>query len=208
LELIFKYFPSLKDSQKELFAALEPLYLNWNAKINVISRKDMEFFIEHHVLHSLGIAKFIKFNPNTKIIDIGTGGGFPGIPLAIMFPETEFTLIDSIGKKIKVVNSIIEYLDIKNVKTFQVRSESFKGKYDFIVSRAFGLLPEFVKLTRHLISDKQQNAISNGILYLKGGDLTHEIMPFKKMTSVVELKTYFKEPYFIGKKLIHISLIK
>ena len=188
MEQVFKYFKDLTDSQKTLFESLTGLYTDWNAKINVISRKDMEFFVEHHVLHSLAIAKFIKFTPETKIIDVGTGGGFPGIPLAILFPEVEFTLIDSIGKKIKVVNAVIESLELKNVKAMQSRSESLKGKYDFIVSRAVAPIPDFVKQTRHLINAKQQNAISNGILYLKGGDLHHEIMPFKKMASIMELK--------------------
>jgi len=206
MEQIFKYFPKLSDSQKLLFAALPDLYSEWNAKINLISRQDMENFVEHHVLHSLGIAMFTKFTDGTKIIDVGTGGGFPGIPLAIMFPDVEFTLIDSIGKKIRVVNDVIESLDIKNVKTEHTRSESLNGKYDFIVSRAVTALPDFIKQTRHLISQKQQNPVSNGILYLKGGDFTHEILPFKKMTSVIELKSYFKESYFLNKKLIHISL--
>jgi len=206
MEQIFKYFPNLTETQKRLFAALPDLYTEWNAKINVISRKDMEFFTEHHVLHSLGIAKYTKFTAGTKIIDVGTGGGFPGIPLAIIFPEVEFTLIDSIGKKIRVVNEVIENLDIKNVKTEHARSEAIIKKYDFIVSRAVTALPAFLWQTRHLINQKQQNPISNGILYLKGGDFTHEIMPFKKMTSVVELKSYFIEPYFSNKKLIHISL--
>ena len=206
MEQVFKYFPNLSESQKTLFTALTDLYTDWNAKINVISRKDMEFFVEHHVLHSLGIAKFTNFTTGTKIIDVGTGGGFPGIPLAIMFPEVEFTLIDSIGKKIKVVNSVVETLNLQNVKAEQTRSESYKGKYDFIVSRAVTALPDFIKQTRHLISQKQQNPVSNGVLYLKGGDLTHEIIPFKKMTSIVELKSYFIEPYFKDKKIIHISL--
>jgi len=206
MEQIFKYFPKLSDAQKLLFAALPDLYSEWNAKINLISRQDMENFVEHHVLHSLGIAMFTKFTDGTKIIDVGTGGGFPGIPLAIMFPDVEFTLIDSIGKKIRVVNDVIESLDIKNVKTEHTRSESLNGKYDFIVSRAVTALPDFIKQTRHLISQKQQNPVSNGILYLKGGDFTHEILPFKKMTSVIELKSYFKESYFLNKKLIHISL--
>jgi 16S rRNA (guanine527-N7)-methyltransferase len=205
MEQIFKYFPYLTNFQKEQFLSLTGLYIDWNSKINLISRKDIESFAEHHVLHSLGIAKFIKFSDGTAIIDVGTGGGFPGIPLAIMFPETEFTLIDSIGKKIKVVESVIESLDLKNVKAEQIRSESFNGKFDFIVSRAVASIPDFVKQTRHLISEKQHNAISNGIIYLKGGDLTHEVSQFKKISSIIELNTYFNEPYFSGKKLIHIS---
>jgi len=206
MDTILKYFPNLTDWQKEKYELLTPLYRDWNSKINLISRKDMEFFAEHHLLHSLSIAKFIKFTADSRIIDVGTGGGFPGIPLAIMFPNVHFMLVDSIGKKIKVVNSIIENLELQNVKTLQTRSETHKEKYDFIVSRAVTKLPDFVKQTRHLISTKQQNSISNGILYLKGGDFTHEIMTFKKMTSVIELKTLFKETYFKGKKLVHISL--
>jgi 16S rRNA (guanine527-N7)-methyltransferase len=207
MEQIFKYFPFLTDSQKNRFLSLTDLYIDWNSKINLISRKDIDFFAEHHVLHSLGIGKFIKFSAGTAIIDVGTGGGFPGIPLAIMFPESEFTLIDSIGKKIKAVKSIIESLALKNVKAEQIRSESFKGKFDFIVSRAVASIPDFVKQTRHLIHNKQQNSISNGILYLKGGDLSHEISQFKKTAYIIELNTYFNEPYYCGKKLVHITLV-
>jgi 16S rRNA (guanine527-N7)-methyltransferase len=207
MEIIFKYFPFLTNWQKEKFLSLTDLYIDWNLKINLISRKDIVFLAEHHVLHSLAIAKFVNFSTGTAVIDVGTGGGFPGIPLAIMFPETDFTLIDSIGKKIKAVNSIIESLDLKNVKTKKTRSETFKGNFDFIVSRAVSSIPDFVKQTHHLIRKKQQNAISNGILYLKGGDIKNEISQFKKMASIVELNTYFKEPFFAGKKLIHISLV-
>ncbi|MDR2929088.1 MAG: 16S rRNA (guanine(527)-N(7))-methyltransferase RsmG [Cytophagaceae bacterium] len=206
MEIVLKYFAGLTELQKERFDALDALYSDWNSKINVISRKDMENFAEHHVLHSLAIAKFIRFASNSEIIDVGTGGGFPGIPLAIMFPEARFTLIDSIGKKINVVNAVAESLGLDNVQAHQIRSESLKRKYDFVVSRAVASLPEFVKQTRHLISSKPRNAISNGILYLKGGDLTHEILPFKKMSSMVELKSFFKEEYFSTKKLVHLSL--
>ena len=206
MEQILKYFPKLTDYQKQLFLSLTDLYIDWNSKINLISRKDMDFFEEHHLLHSLSIAKFINFSAGTKVIDVGTGGGFPGIPLSVMFPETEFMLIDSIGKKIKAVQSIIETLNLPNVKTQTIRSESFMGEFDFIVSRAVAAIPEFVKQTRHLISKKHQNAISNGIIYLKGGDLSHEIISFKRMTSIIELKTYFEESYFSEKKLIHISI--
>ncbi|WP_026473711.1 16S rRNA (guanine(527)-N(7))-methyltransferase RsmG [Alkaliflexus imshenetskii] len=206
MELILKYFPSLTDIQKERFARLKDIYADWNSRINVISRKDMDAFYEHHVLHSLAIGRFIQFTDGTKIIDIGTGGGFPGIPLAILFPNADFTLIDSIGKKIKVVQAVAEDLGLENVDACQSRSEQFKGKFDFIVSRAVTALPTFVSQSRHLIGIKQANAISNGILYLKGGDITAEIQPFQKTLSVIELATYFKEPFFDTKKLVHLSL--
>lgn len=206
MELILKYFPNLDEIRIRQFSEMEALYLDWNSKINVISRKDMDSFYLHHVLHSLAIARFITFTPNTKIIDIGTGGGFPGIPLAIFFPQVEFTLLDSIGKKIKVVSEVAISLGLKNVTAIQSRSEDFKGKFDFVVSRAVTTLPEFVKQTRHLVSVKQQNAITNGILYLKGGDLSAEIAPFKKMVSLTELNNYFEEPFFDTKKLLHLSM--
>lgn len=206
MELILKYFPNLDKLRVRQFSEMESLYLDWNSKINVISRKDMDSFYLHHVLHSLAIARFITFTPNTKIIDIGTGGGFPGIPLAIFFPQVEFTLLDSIGKKIKVVSEVARSLELKNVTAIQSRSEDFKGKFDFVVSRAVTTLPEFVKQTRHLVSVKQQNAITNGILYLKGGDLSAEIAPFKKMVSLTELNNYFEEPFFGTKKLLHLSM--
>ncbi len=204
MELILKYFKNLTDLQKNQFEQLQNIYSEWNSQINVISRKDMEHFYERHVLHSLGIANFINFSPNTKIIDVGTGGGFPGIPLAIMFPEVDFTLIDSIGKKIKVVNAVIEHLDLKNTEALQIRAEEFKGKYDFIVSRAVTTLPGFYSQTKHLLSTKQNNAITNGILYLKGGDLTEELQPFKKQVIVSELSEVFEEPFFQTKKIVHL----
>lgn len=204
MELILKYFKNLTDLQKNQFEQLQNIYSEWNSQINVISRKDMEHFYERHVLHSLGIANFINFSPNTKIIDVGTGGGFPGIPLAIMFPEVGFTLIDSIGKKTKVVNAVIEHLDLKNTEALQIRAEEFKGKYDFIVSRAVTTLPGFYSQTKHLLSTKQNNAITNGILYLKGGDLTEELQPFKKQVIVSELSEVFEEPFFQTKKIVHL----
>lgn len=204
MELILKYFKNLTDLQKNQFEQLQNIYSEWNSQINVISRKDMEHFYERHVLHSLGIANFINFSPNTKIIDVGTGGGFPGIPLAIMFPEVDFTLIDSIGKKIKVVNAVIEHLDLKNTEALQIRAEEFKGKYDFIVSRAVTTLPGFYSQTKHLLSTKQNNAITNGILYLKGGDLTEELQPFKNQIIVSELSEVFEEPFFQTKKIVHL----
>ena len=206
MNVVFKYFPKLTEHQKQQFLELIPLYNEWNSQINVISRKDMENFTEHHVLHSLAIAMFTNFANGSKIIDVGTGGGFPGIPLAIFFPDVQFTLIDSIGKKIKVVSAVIEALKLENVQAMQKRSDELKGNFDFVISRAVAPLPDFVNQTRHLISKKPQNAISNGILYLKGGDLTHEILPFRRMVSVVGLDSYFKEPFFETKKLVHVSL--
>ncbi|MDG5799113.1 16S rRNA (guanine(527)-N(7))-methyltransferase RsmG [Marinilabiliaceae bacterium ANBcel2] len=206
MELILKYFKNLSTNKVKQIEQLADLYKYWNEKINVISRKDMDNFYERHVLHSLAIAKLISFKPNTKIIDIGTGGGFPGIPLAILFPETEFTLIDSTGKKIKVVKAISEALQLKNVSTIQIRSEEHKGKYDFIVSRAVTNMPNFVKNSQHLIAKKGENSIGNGILYLKGGDLSNEIAPFKNIVSITELNDFFEEPFFSTKALIHIPL--
>lgn len=206
MDIILKNFPNLSPLQKEQFAALKPLYTDWNSKINVISRKDMEHFFVHHVLHSLAIAKYIHFSAGTKIIDVGTGGGFPGIPLAILFPEVKFTLLDSIAKKIKVVNAVKEDIALQNVITTQERSENFKGKFDFIISRAVTNLPDFVKLTRHLVSQKPLNAVPNGILYLKGGNLSAEIEPYKKKVIVTQLSDWFSEDFFETKKLIHLPL--
>ena len=203
--LIRQYFPELSEEQIQLFEKLEKLYPEWNERINVISRKDISELGTRHILHSLGIAKYIKFTPGTKIIDIGTGGGFPGIPLAIFFPECQFHLVDSIGKKIKVVQTIAEELGLKNVTAQQERSEKIKAKYDFVVSRAVTAFPRFVTLTRHLISDKNKNAITNGILYLKGGDFEEEIQPFKNRVSVMPLTDYFSEDFFETKKLIHLT---
>src|SRR5690554_2071778 len=204
MELIFKYFKNLTDLQKNQFEQLQNIYSEWNQQINVISRKDMEHFYERHVLHSLGIANFINFTPHTKIIDVGTGGGFPGIPLAILFPEVSFTLIDSIGKKIKVVNAVIDHLQLKNTGALQTRAEEFKGNYDFIVSRAVTTLPEFYRQTKHLLSSQQRNAVTNGILYLKEGDLTEELQPFKKQIVVADLSETFEEPFFQTKKIVHL----
>ena len=206
MDTLFKYFPNLTPLQKEQFTALKPLYADWNSKINVISRKDMDSFYLHHVLHSLAIAQFIKFVPGTRIIDIGTGGGFPGVPLSIFFPEAKFTLLDSIAKKIKVVNAVAEAIDLKNTNTVLSRSENFKGKFDFIVSRAVTNLPDFVKNTQHLIAKKPENAIPNGILYLKGGDLKQETDPFKNRVFISGISDWFDEPFFETKKLIHLPL--
>lgn len=206
MDIILKYFPGLTPLQKEQFAALKPLYINWNSKINVISRKDMDLFYTHHVLHSLSIAKFIRFTGKTRIIDVGTGGGFPGIPLSILFPESKFTLLDSIAKKIKVVNAIKDEIELGNVNAVQSRSEGFKGQYDFIVSRAVTRLPEFVKLTRHLVSKHPKNAVPNGILALKGGNLNAETVPFRKKVFVTDLSNWFDETFFETKKLVHLPL--
>ena len=204
--IVSKYFPNLNSRQTELLNQLQPLYAEWNAQINVISRKDFPEFYERHVLHSLAIAKFIRFTPGTKILDVGTGGGFPGIPLAIIFPEVQFHLVDSIGKKIKVVNGVIKSLGLKNVTAKQIRAEQLTEKYDFVVSRAVTRLPEFVSWIRKNISQKQKNSVPNGILYLKGGDISEEIKPFERNICVQNLSEYFKEDFFETKKLVHLPL--
>jgi 16S rRNA (guanine527-N7)-methyltransferase len=204
--LITKYFPKLSDKQITLFEKLEPLYAEWNAQINVISRKDFTEFYERHVLHSLGIAKLISFTPGTKILDVGTGGGFPGIPLAIMFPEVQFHLVDSIGKKIKVVQGVVNSLGLKNVTAEQIRAEQLTDKYDFVLSRAVTRLPEFVPWVRKNIAKKQINAMPNGIIYLKGGDLQEETKPFKRNIFIKDLSGYFAEEFFKTKKVVHLPL--
>ena len=206
MDIIQKYFPELTEEQIARLKQLQPLYAEWNAQINVISRKDFSEFYERHVLHSLAIAKFIRFKPQTKILDVGTGGGFPGIPLAILFPEVQFHLVDSIGKKIKVVNGVADSLGLKNVVAEQIRAEQLKERYDFIVSRAVTRLPEFVKWIRKNVSRKQKNAILNGIIYLKGGDLTEEIKPFKRNIFIQNLSEYFDEEFFETKKVVHLPL--
>ena len=204
--LISKYFPKLNEKQIYLFEQLEPLYAEWNAQINVISRKDFLEFYEHHVLHSLGIAKLISFTPGTKILDVGTGGGFPGIPLAILFPEVQFHLVDSIGKKIKVVKGVVESLDLKNVTAEQIRAEQLTERYDFVVSRAVTRLPEFVPWVRKNISKKQINAMPNGIIYLKGGDLQEETKSFRRNIFIKNLSDFFEEEFFKTKKVVHLPL--
>jgi 16S rRNA (guanine527-N7)-methyltransferase len=206
MDIITKYFPKLNETQRSKFEQLQPLYADWNAQINVISRKDFPDFYEHHVLHSLAIAKLISFTPGTKILDVGTGGGFPGIPLAIYFPQTEFHLVDSIGKKIKVVNNVIESLGLQNVIAQQIRAEELTDKYDFVVSRAVTRLPEFVPWVRKNIAQKQINAMPNGIIYLKGGDLQEETKPFKKYVFVKNLSDWFEEEFFETKKVVHLPL--
>jgi 16S rRNA (guanine527-N7)-methyltransferase len=206
IDLILKYFPNLTDKQKERFAALPELYADWNSKINVISRKDMDNFVEHHVLHSLAIAKIIQFKTMCDIMDLGTGGGFPGIPLAIMFPDANFYLVDSIGKKIKVVNDIAAQLELTNVKAEQIRAEQVKKDFDFIVSRAVTDLSQFVGWVKGKISDTHYHKLHNGIIYLKGGDLDDEIAPFHKKVRLYNISDFFEEPYFETKKIIYLPM--
>ena len=191
MDTILKYFPHLTDLQKQQFAMLPDLYANWNSQINVISRKDIEHLMERHVLHSLGIANIVTFVKGTEILDVGTGGGFPGIPLAILFPDTEFLLVDSIGKKIKVVNEVSNALELQNVKALQTRAEDINGKFDFVVSRAVTALPEFMKWISGKIKTKNINTINNGVLYLKGGDIERELTPLNNYWKVFELHDYF-----------------
>jgi len=205
MELILKYFPDLTKDQIDKLSQLEQLYLEWNSRINVISRKDMENFYEHHVLHSLGIAKVLQFQPGTQVMDVGTGGGFPGIPLAIMFPETEFLLVDSIGKKIKVVNEVAKTAGILNVNAIHSRAEDVKQKFDFVVSRAVATLPEFMKWISNSIKKESRHNLTNGILYLKGGDLQPELTPLKNKYQVFDLSNYFQEAFFETKKVVHIT---
>jgi len=206
MELISNYFPHLTLDQAEQFELLESLYLEWNSKINVISRKDMEHFYERHVLHSLGIARVQHFVPGSQVMDVGTGGGFPGIPLAILFPETEFLLVDSIGKKIKVVNEVAAAAGIKNVKAIQSRAEDVKQRFDFVVSRAVTTLPDFVKWVASNIKKENRHELKNGILYLKGGDLEAELAPFRNKCRVYNLSDYFMEAFFETKKVVHLGL--
>lgn len=204
MDIILKYFPNLTEEQKRQFAMLDGLYHDWNAKINVISRKDIDNLYEHHVLHSLAIAKTVTFRPGTKILDFGCGGGFPGIPLAIMFPECKFKLIDGTGKKILVCNEVIKALGLTNVIAEQRRGEEEKGLYDFIVSRAVMALPDLAKIVRKNVSKKQQNSIPNGIICLKGGNVQAETHPFKNIVNKTELVTLFKEEWFKEKNLIYL----
>ncbi|MEN8124765.1 MAG: 16S rRNA (guanine(527)-N(7))-methyltransferase RsmG [Bacteroidota bacterium] len=205
MEVLLRYFDNLSDRQVNQFSKLKDLYKNWNANINVISRKDIDELYVRHVLHSLGIAKVQAFKSGSKILDVGTGGGFPGIPLAILFPDSDFYLVDSIGKKIKVVNEIAKELKLKNVRAEQIRAEKVKGEFDFIVSRAVTNMNDFVKWTRKKIAKKQNHEIKNGILYLKGGDLTDELKNFPKAT-IYNLSDYFIEDFFETKKVVHLPL--
>ncbi len=206
VELIYKYFPQLTERQKEQFAALLPLYQDWNAKINVISRKDMDNFYEHHVLHSLAIAKVQPFKTMAEVLDVGTGGGFPGIPLAIMFPDAKFYLVDSIGKKIKVVQDVAQQLQLQNVRAEQIRAEQVQGDFDFVVSRAVTDLSQFRQWVKGKVSDIQYHHLRNGILYLKGGDLDAELAPFKKKVRTWDISDFFTEEYFQTKKVIHLPI--
>lgn len=208
MEHILKYFPNLTDTQKAQFEALGDLYTDWNSKINVISRKDIGNLYEHHVLHSLGIAKIISFRPGTQVMDLGTGGGFPGIPLAILFPEVSFHLIDSIGKKIKVTTEVANAVGLKNVTTRQCRAEEEKGLFDFVVSRAVMPLNDLLKLVRKNIRKEQHNALPNGLICLKGGELQHEILPVKHQAMITELKDFFDEEYFKTKKVVYVCINK
>lgn len=203
LELIEKYFPELTDVQRSQFAQLQELYEDWNLKINVVSRKDIDELYLRHVLHSLGIAKVQPFLPEAHILDVGTGGGFPGIPLAILFPETQFHLVDSIGKKIKVVNEVVEGLGLSNVKTSNVRVEELDGKFDFIVSRAVAVMPTFVHWVKGKTAKKSRHELKNGILYLKGGDLSEELSEYPSAV-VYNLQDYFEEDFYHTKKVVHL----
>ena len=202
-EIILKYFPNLTDQQKSQFQQLETLYKDWNEKINVISRKDIDEFYERHVLHSLGIAKIMEFADGTKVLDIGTGGGFPGIPLAILFPNVEFTLVDSIGKKITVVNAVAESLGLKNVKAYHERAEKIKDKFHFVVSRAVTQMPVFLRWLKGKFEKEQFNPKHNGVLYLKGGDLGEELAGLR--AEIVQLKDFFGGEFFETKKVVYLS---
>ena len=205
MNFISDYF-KLTDRQAEQFAQLDALYRDWNSKINVISRKDIDNLYEHHVLHSLAIAKWIPFQPDTTILDVGTGGGFPGIPLAIMFPQCQFVLVDSIGKKIKVTSEVAKALGLTNVVCKQERVEEEKEKFDFVVSRAVMPLPDLVKLVRKNISNKHRNAIPNGLIVLKGGDLQAEVAPYIKTAEIAPCSKWFKGEWFETKQLIYLPL--
>ena len=207
MDIIRKYYPDLTPRQQEQFAAMPALYSEWNAKINVISRKDMEHFMEHHVLHSLSIAKVQPFKGMAEILDVGTGGGFPGVPLAILFPEARFMLVDSVGKKIKVVQDVVRQLDLRNVRVEQARVESLRDSgFDFIVSRAVTDLPQFVGWVRGKVSNIQYHKLHNGVLYLKGGDLTAELAPLSKHVHTFNISDYFEEEYFMTKQVVHIPM--
>ena len=205
MEAILKHFPNLTEVQKEQFQQLDALYHDWNEKINVISRKDIDALYTKHVLHSLGIAKIQSFEPGTFVLDVGTGGGFPGIPLAILFPETRFYLIDVIAKKIKVVQAVADALGLKNVKAEQIRAENVKGDFDFIVSRAVTNMPDFVSWVKTKIKKQHKHELKNGILYLKGGDLTEELKDFPKAT-LYDLADFFEDEFFETKKVVHLPL--
>ena len=206
MDIILKYFPNLSEVQQQQFAALYDLYIDWNSKINVISRKDITNLYENHVLHSLGIAKVMQFRPETTVMDLGTGGGFPGIPLAILFPETHFHLVDSIGKKVKVATEIANAIGLKNVTTRHCRAEEEKQLFDFVVSRAVMPLTDLLKIIRKNIKKEQHNALPNGLICLKGGELEREVMPVKHQTLMYDLKDYFEEEFFETKKVVYVTI--
>jgi 16S rRNA (guanine527-N7)-methyltransferase len=205
-DIIRKYFPELSEEQQRQFDALDALYRDWNAKINVISRKDIDNLYEHHVLHSLAIAKIVNFRPGTEVLDFGTGGGFPGVPLAILFPECRFKLIDGTGKKIRVAQEVSQAIGLKNCEPTHLRGEEEKGKYDFIVSRAVMPLPDLVKIVRKNVSKTQRNALPNGVICLKGGDLQAELRPYAKIVEATDISTFFKEEWFKEKHVIYLPI--
>lgn len=207
MEIIQKYFKNLTETQVEQFAQLEALYNDWNAKINVISRKDIQNLYEHHVLHSLGIAKVVNFKEGTTVMDLGTGGGFPGIPLAILFPEVQFHLVDSIGKKVRVAQEVATAIGLKNVKFSHARAEEIKERYDFVVTRAVMPMVDLMKVARKNIRKEQHNALPNGIIALKGGELNGEIASMKNIATVWELSDVFSEEYFKTKKVVHVTIL-
>ena len=202
-KLIFNYFPNITQQQQDQFIALEALYQDWNLKINVVSRKDIEELYLRHVLHSLAIANFISFNPGAQVLDVGTGGGFPGIPLAILFPETQFTLVDAIGKKIKVVQEVVDGLGLENVRAIHQRVEEDNNQYDFVVSRAVAAMPTFMRWIKGRIKKVSEHPIKNGVLYLKGGDLGEELQDYRTV-QIYSLMDYYKEDFFETKKLVYL----
>lgn len=204
-DIVFQYFPNFSIKQQEQFNKMDELYQDWNQKINVVSRKDIEELYLRHVLHSLGIARLVSFKPGASVLDVGTGGGFPGIPLAIAFPETQFTLVDAIGKKIKVVEDVIEGLELHNARALHTRVEDLDEEFDFIVSRAVAAMPTFVRWVKGRIKKKSVHDLKNGILYLKGGDLTEELKEYKTV-QIFSLSDYFEEEFFLTKKLVYLPL--
>lgn len=206
MDIITKYFPALSEKQKEQFAALYDLYYDWNNKINVISRKDIENLYLHHVLHSLAIAKTITFRSGTKIMDMGCGGGFPGVPLAIMFPDVDFHLVDSIGKKIKVATEIANAIGLENIRATHSRAQEIKDKYHFVVSRAVMQLPELIKICCKNIGKEQLNALPNGVICLKGGDIQAEVQPFRNFVEITPLEKIFEEEFFKDKKVVYVPI--
>lgn len=206
MEIILKYFPDISEEQKSQFAALYDLYVDWNSKINVISRKDIENLYTHHILHSLAIAKLIQFTDGTQLMDVGTGGGFPGVPLAILFPKCKFLLVDSIGKKIRVATEVATAIGLKNIQFRHCRAEEVKEKFDFVVSRAVMPLPDLVKIIKKNISKEQHNALPNGLICLKGGNLEGELKPFKNTAEADDLSMFFDEEYFKTKKIVYVLI--